>query len=260
SLGRRQGTNAAVSELLRDGGPDGRGAPVADPRDLAQAAVVSGDLEGLERVDVQDVVDAGRQLRAHAGQRLEQLLGLQLALQALELAPASGGRHLQDGQADAPPDPRQLREAAQPVAAGDVRDRLFQAQERIGGTSVGGDAKPVGPLLLEQVRHLAQLAGNGTVDGRHGGFARLDSLAPRSTADRGTRGRRRPRRGDRLVPRKARQGFLISILRSALIASGFFAAVTFSTPLSNLASTLFSSTVSGRRMERAKLPKLRSAR
>jgi hypothetical protein len=32
--------------------------------------------------------------------------------------------------------------------------------------------------------------------------------------------------------------FLISILRSALTASGFLAAVTFSTPFSNLASTL----------------------
>ena len=58
----------------------------------------------------------------------------------------------------------------------------------------------------------------------------------------------------------ARQLFLISILRSAFTASGFLAAVTLSTPLSNLASTLASSMVSGRRMERSKLPKLRSVR
>ena len=56
------------------------------------------------------------------------------------------------------------------------------------------------------------------------------------------------------------QAFLTSILRSALTASGFLAAVTLSTPWSNLASTLASSTVSGRRMARSKLPKLRSAR
>ena len=50
----------------------------------------------------------------------------------------------------------------------------------------------------------------------------------------------------------------MSILRSALTASGFLAAVILSTPLSNLASTLASSTVSGNRTERWKLPKLRS--
>jgi hypothetical protein len=46
------------------------------------------------------------------------------------------------------------------------------------------------------------------------------------------------------------QLFLISIRRSALTASGFLAAVSLSTPLSNLASTLVSSTTSGRRSER----------
>src|SRR5512138_994723 len=36
-------------------------------------------------------------------------------------------------------------------------------------------------------------------------------------------------------PHRRNQAFLISILRSALTASGFFEAVTLSTPLSNLA-------------------------
>ena len=50
------------------------------------------------------------------------------------------------------------------------------------------------------------------------------------------------------------EDLLISIRRSALTASGFFAQVTFRTPLSNLASTLDSSMLSGSRRERSKLP------
>jgi hypothetical protein len=56
----------------------------------------------------------------------------------------------------------------------------------------------------------------------------------------------------RLLFGRPHEGFLISILRTALTASGFFAADTLRTPLSNLASTLVSSTVSGRRSERSK--------
>ena len=48
--------------------------------------------------------------------------------------------------------------------------------------------------------------------------------------------------------------FLISILRSAFMASGFLAAMILRTPLSNFASTLASSIVSGRRKERSNDP------
>ena len=48
--------------------------------------------------------------------------------------------------------------------------------------------------------------------------------------------------------------FVIGIVRCLPIASGRWGTLTFNTPLSKLASTLSSSTASGRRSERWKLP------
>jgi hypothetical protein len=58
--------------------------------------------------------------------------------------------------------------------------------------------------------------------------------------------------------RNSGQLFLISILRSAFTASGLLAALIYSTPLSNVASTLASSMVSGSPKLRSNAPKLRS--
>ena len=70
---------------------------------------------------------------------------------------------------------------------------------------------------------------------------------------------RASRLGRRPALRVAHQAFaydavLISILRWALTASGFLVAVILSTPLSNLASTLVSSTLSGSCSERSNAP------
>ena len=57
-----------------------------------------------------------------------------------------------------------------------------------------------------------------------------------------------------------RQPGLMSMLRAAFIASGFFGIVTVSTPLLKLASILSRSTPSGTRKERSKEPYRRSDR
>jgi hypothetical protein len=99
-----------VAEPLCDGRADGGYPTMSDARDLGQPAFMSRKLKGLKRIDVQGIMDSSRQLRPYPGEGLEELLGLERALQPLELASAPGGHDLHDRGADTAPYFRQLNQ------------------------------------------------------------------------------------------------------------------------------------------------------
>jgi hypothetical protein len=78
----------------------------------------------------------------------------------------------------------------QGVGLDDLLDRLLQRFQSIGGATICGYSKPISLLLLKNVRHLAQLVGDGAVGRRHHECDRQSIGSPPSTADENRHGAR----------------------------------------------------------------------
>jgi hypothetical protein len=127
---------------------------------------VRGDLEPLERFDVQLLREPPGEARPDAGDRPEQLLGLEGAAQPFELRPTARRQHLDERRRDAAADAGQGR---QPVAAGrpdDLRDRPFEPGDDRRRPLVGGNAEAVAVLLRQEIGVRAEACGEGRVAGR----------------------------------------------------------------------------------------------
>lgn len=135
---------------------------------MLEAAVVGRGLEGFESVDVQPVVDAARELGAHAGNRLEKRRGVGRATQAVELRPAMGHQHLGDGGGDAQAHVVNRVESGDTLVLVDLAHVARQLVERPGCVAVGVRAIGIGALGYQQLGRLPQAIGDALVLQRSG--------------------------------------------------------------------------------------------
>lgn len=126
---------------------------------------MGGHLQRLQGVHAEVVVDALGQGGPDAGHGLEDLLGVEVAAQALELAPAAAADELPNRRGDAAAD---VGDGGQPVEAllpEDLVQGSIEPGHGTGRTPVRADAKGVRPLLREQVSRLLQSVRHLGVDG-----------------------------------------------------------------------------------------------
>ena len=107
---------AGAVEDLGERRADRRGPARADAVHGLESSVVRGGFERLQRLDVERVVDALRELRADARHRPEQQRRVERPAQSLQLRPASRLQHLRDRRGDARAHARQRVEAADAAA------------------------------------------------------------------------------------------------------------------------------------------------
>ena len=124
---------------------------------LAGALASRGGAVGL---DIERVVNHGRQRRADAGDRPEQLLRLQLPPQPIQLGPVTGFDHLLDGVRDRPPDRRQAVETGGALAHRQFTHGFGMRRHHAGRAPVRANAIRVGVLRLEKIGEFEQGLGD----------------------------------------------------------------------------------------------------
>ena len=98
------------------------GAAWADTRHVLEPAVMRGQFESFERVEVQFFVNAFGEAMAEARHYRKQCDGIRSAAQALQLRPVPGANHFDDRRRDAAPDVRQAIQAVHPFAIDEPDD------------------------------------------------------------------------------------------------------------------------------------------
>jgi hypothetical protein len=134
---------------------DDGGASWPDARHGSEAPVVRGHFERLERVHVQRIVYAAGQLWPHSGNGPKDLLGIERAPQAFELAPTACPQHLGNRCADCPAHVGQSLQRLASSALEEFAEIFFTTRDCVRGLPVGAHPEPIRLLLLEQVGDFA---------------------------------------------------------------------------------------------------------
>ena len=134
---------------------DHGGPPWPDARHGSEAPVVRGHFERLERVHVQRIVNAAGQLWPHSGNAPKDLLGIERAPQAFELAPAACAQHLGNRGANRPAHVGQSLQRLASSALEEFPEIFSTTLGRVRGLPISAHPEAIRLLLLEQVGDFA---------------------------------------------------------------------------------------------------------
>src|SRR6185437_7172106 len=161
--GRIAARAAWTLQEFAERGADRVGAPRADAGYAVEPPVVACRLQPFERLDAQRLVNARGERGSDARKRAEEPRGVDLALQALELRPATGRQHLGDRPGNARADAWQRVEPDAPLVAEDLADASRMSLDGVRCAPVGTDAERVGALCLQQLGSLAKPRGDAQI-------------------------------------------------------------------------------------------------
>ena len=116
----------------------------------------SGAQKVREALEAEIVVQPLRRLPSDPGHGEKQGHRIRLAPHPLKHGEAAGENEVTDRASEALPDVRQGLQRLQTAMLEHLTDRMLQLAQGPGGSAVGADTKPVGPLLLEDLGHLVE--------------------------------------------------------------------------------------------------------